>query len=1358
MKKITFVLFICICAVSFGQSQISTMGNNNPVVYDTNRGVQQTPVSTETSASAVSLLSIGVEHNATYNGDQERHVFNSPAIARSIVAPEARSSASQNILVYTQEMQEEIQAAATWRALNPPTTSSRAASNNIPTANLLLDIIPTAGATETFTPAVGDHFFDPGGPGGSSTGGSPGNYPNCDCDTVTTLDGVTEIEFLDFSVFATFDYIRIYDGADTSGTLLYDNGSGGANSGDITLADMVASNGSASFVGTSGALTFFFHASGVVDYGGWDVEIIAANGGGGGGGGAACEQSHPISANAAGGMGSSVDSDFKAATDIVVTAGEDFTIDTINTTFLTFTGPPSDPPTTANVVYYEDAAGFPGTMIGSETVVPTIVNSQPWVNPVADQYELTMAVTPFTFAGDAGSDTTYWIEVSMGTATNQATVFWEYTNDTPVEGSPAVQFDASVGTWTIPDPTQEVIYAYSGECEPIGGGGSTACNEENLSNGFENAFFTGTGATAPAQVIATDITVDADTDFSLTTVNANLWIRGMGESITGADIVIYGDIAGFPDSGNIIASYPAVAPTSETVLGTAFTDFEVLDVTFDIPATDLPGQAGVPTTYWVSIYGTASNADDVLWESTTATSVGNDAVFSVDNAATWTGYTTGEDMVYNFSGECTSTGGGGGSCTPGTIETLYAAGNNGSPGGAVYFDVTVGAEDIEISTFDLNTADTGAFTVDVYAFEGTYVGNQNTTAPWGTPLAVGSGTGAGVGVPSTATLDTPITMLAGTTYAVALVFDASHSHYYTNGDGTNQNYTNGDITLDLGSASNVPFVDPVFDPRVWNGGIGYCVGGGGGGGGATCEAVNPSNGIENGFFNDEGGAFTAANDLIVNDGEDFEMNQVTLNLFHDVGATITTVNFFYYDNAGTEPGTIIGSELAVVPTSQTVIGNNFGFDVSEVVLDITPFMFEGVNGSDTTYWVETTANSSSGGITAWEATSASYIGNPSVSYDIANAVWIPQIEDGVYVFSGECTAIEPDPTYDTCDGALPIMCGDTVAGSTIGATVDDAVAPTCDTTVTAPGVWYVYEDTTGLVTDITVTMCEGTTDYDTKLSVYTGDCGAPPFTCVAGNDDSCGLQSEVTFQSDGATTFYILVHGFGTATGNFELTMHCTPVPPPNDMIANSIDVDEIGFPYVDPSVAMPAATTEAGTPVGCDNAGAKGVWYNFTPVGDGEATATITSPAGVSSVTFYTAPNESSTETDLELVDWYLNQCLPGTTASIPTVAGQAYYVYVVNHGGITDIEIDGINLGVADNTIEGFSFYPNPADTTINLESVDTIESVVVYSILGQKVIDQNVNATTSQLNVSNLTTGTYFLQVSVNGQIGTYKILKN
>ena len=362
---------------------------------------------------------------------------------------------------------------------------------------------------------------------------------------------------------------------------------------------------------------------------------------------------------------------------------------------------------------------------------------------------------------------------------------------------------------------------------------------------------------------------------------------------------------------------------------------------------------------------------------------------------------------------------------------------------------------------------------------------------------------------------------------------------------------------------------------------------------------------------------------------------------------------------------------------------------------------------------------------------------------------------GTFDLTISCGPVNDDPC-----GAIALECGVPVFGNTDTATDDTAAAPDCDTPTSANGIWYIYEDTSGLVTDILLSTCSASTDYDTKISVYTGDCNSLPLTCVAGNDDSpncSNFQSEVEFQSDGNTTYYILVHGFGGATGNFELTMTCTPVPPPNDMIVNSIDVDEIGFPYTDPAVAMPAATTENGNPDGCNIDGGKGVWYNFTSAGNGTATASITSPAGASFVTFFKAPNEMAIETDLEYFFQVGNQCAPGTTANITTEAGQAYYLFVVNTGGVTDIVIDGTLLGVDENALEGFSFYPNPADNILNLTSVELIENVAIYNLLGQQVLERDINASSSELNISALATGAYLMKVSINGQIGTYKVIK-
>jgi hypothetical protein len=98
------------------------------------------------------------------------------------------------------------------------------------------------------------------------------------------------------------------------------------------------------------------------------------------------------------------------------------------------------------------------------------------------------------------------------------------------------------------------------------------------------------------------------------------------------------------------------------------------------------------------------------------------------------------------------------------------------------------------------------------------------------------------------------------------------------------------------------------------------------------------------------------------------------------------------------------------------------------------------------------------------------------------------------------------------------------------------------------------------------------------------------------------------------------------------------------------------------------------------------------------------------------------------------------------------------MNTGGITDILINATVLGVEDNTLDGFSFYPNPTSDVVNLKATSTIDNVAIYNFLGQRVIEMNNAANRMELNVSNLATGTYIMKVSIGGEIGTYKVIKN
>ncbi len=156
----------------------------------------------------------------------------------------------------------------------------------------------------------------------------------------------------------------------------------------------------------------------------------------------------------------------------------------------------------------------------------------------------------------------------------------------------------------------------------------------------------------------------------------------------------------------------------------------------------------------------------------------------------------------------------------GQITTLFARGNGGSNGGAVYFDVSVGANPLVVTAFDTNTAELVPFGWTVYTVPGTRVGNETNAAAW-TQVATGTGQGMGIDIPSPVALNGTFQLAANTSYGMALVMGLEAGHDYTNGPlGP---YSNADVTLDLGGASNVPFTASIFDPRVWNGTIYYDV-------------------------------------------------------------------------------------------------------------------------------------------------------------------------------------------------------------------------------------------------------------------------------------------------------------------------------------------------------------------------------------------------------------------------------------------------------------------------------------------------------------------------------------------------------
>jgi hypothetical protein len=134
-------------------------------------------------------------------------------------------------------------------------------------------------------------------------------------------------------------------------------------------------------------------------------------------------------------------------------------------------------------------------------------------------------------------------------------------------------------------------------------------------------------------------------------------------------------------------------------------------------------------------------------------------------------------------------------------------------------------------------------------------------------------------------------------------------------------------------------------------------------------------------------------------------------------------------------------------------------------------------------------------------------------------------------------------------GALPLIpttVESVLSYTTIHATPDtDVVSSLCGGALTSAslGVWYLLQgdghaytvSTCASTTNITTTTTTTTTLLDTQISVFRGDdCNS--LTCVNGNNDYCGLQSTVVWQTTAGDTYYILVHGlYPNSTGTFTL-------------------------------------------------------------------------------------------------------------------------------------------------------------------------------------------------------------------------------
>ncbi|WP_299122378.1 choice-of-anchor J domain-containing protein [uncultured Winogradskyella sp.] len=232
--------------------------------------------------------------------------------------------------------------------------------------------------------------------------------------------------------------------------------------------------------------------------------------------------------------------------------------------------------------------------------------------------------------------------------------------------------------------------------------------------------------------------------------------------------------------------------------------------------------------------------------------------------------------------------------------------------------------------------------------------------------------------------------------------------------------------------------------------------------------------------------------------------------------------------------------------------------------------------------------------------------------------------------------------------------------------------------------------------------------------------------------------------------------------------------PPANDDIAAAIaiTVDE-GFCDGTNTNGTNLYTSDSGEGAGsCFNGGVADddVWFTFTvPSG----TATVDVSTDFTGGTLLDSEIAVYSGTSGSLVELGCSQD-EGTTilsngfswnsliTDLAVTVGETYYVQVAGYNAnagtfCLDVSTNQV-LSTTDLENESaFTYYPNPVENTLTLNAQNTIENVTVFNVLGQEVLRAVPNAVDSELDMSNLQAGAYFVKVTIANVTKTVRVIK-
>ena len=298
----------------------------------------------------------------------------------------------------------------------------------------------------------------------------------------------------------------------------------------------------------------------------------------------------------------------------------------------------------------------------------------------------------------------------------------------------------------------------------------------------------------------------------------------------------------------------------------------------------------------------------------------------------------------------------------------------------------------------------------------------------------------------------------------------------------------------------------------------------------------------------------------------------------------------------------------------------------------------------------------------------------------------------------------------------------------------------------------------------TVVPACGTAQYSIDVNVTALGSGTPSITdgTTSWPVSAIGVVNVGPFASGSSVTLTLL-HG-SDATCDLPLGSFNYACPPANDDCLNAQVLTPGGVfgdnDVVGTNVAATASTGE--TAPGCASYSGGDVWYQVTVPASGSLTIETNNNSSAISDTGLAVYSGSCGA--LVLVECDDDDSADGNFSLISLTGrtpGEVLFVRVweYNNDAFGTFLVSTYDASLSSGSFDNANFtaYPNPVKDVLNVSYTSEISSIRVINMIGQEVISKNINATSTQVDMSQLSAGTYIVNVTVGDNVKTLKVVK-